>query len=73
MSAQDGRAETALPRSISSPRAKLVYLYLERAGPAPVDDVAAELDLQKLSVYAILRSLRERRLVERRDGGHAVA
>lgn len=61
-----------LPSNIQSPRAKLVYLYLYTATTASIDDLQAALDLQKITLYSILRTLRERELVEKQDGRFAV-
>lgn len=61
-----------LPGDIESPRAKLVYLYLDTASPASIDDLQSALDLQKITLYSILRTLRERELVEKRDSQFAV-
>lgn len=65
--------EVVVPRSVSSPRAKLIYLYLIRAGPAAPDEIAERLGLRKLAVYGVLRSLRGRGLVEEREDGYVVA
>jgi predicted transcriptional regulator len=61
-----------LPTELDSPRAKLVYLYLRRA-EATVDDLQSALGVKKIALYSILRTLRERELVEKRDGRFAVA
>ncbi|WP_132060151.1 TrmB family transcriptional regulator [Halorussus amylolyticus] len=61
-----------LPSELESPRAKLVYLSLQTAA-ASIDDLQADLGLQKIALYSILRTLRERELVEKRDGEFAVA
>ena len=64
------RKDLELPQSVSSPQAKLVYFYLDRLGPAPADEVAETLDLQKLAVYGVLRTLSRRELVEERENGY---
>jgi len=61
----------ALPGELESPRAKLVYLYL-RTATASLDDLQSDLELKKITLYSILRTLRERDLVEKRDGEFAV-
>lgn len=74
MIADEGPSTTrdaVVPRS-SSPRAKLIYLYLTREAPATAGEIAAGLGLRKLAVYGVLQSLRERELVEKREGGYAV-
>lgn len=63
--------DVELPRSVSSPRAKLVYFYLDRLGPAPADEVAEALGLRKLAVYGVVRTLRRRGLLEDCEDGYA--
>lgn len=63
---------STVPGDIESPRAKLVYLYLDTASAATIDDMQAALDLQKITLYSILRTLREREIVEKRNGRFAV-
>lgn len=65
--------EEGLPTELESPRAKLVYLYLDhRTDGASIDDLQSDLDVQKITLYSILRTLRERELVEKRSGQFAV-
>jgi predicted transcriptional regulator len=63
--------ERELPTELESPRAKLVYLYLQ-PDDASIDDLQTDLGVQKITLYSILRTLRERELVEKRDGQFAV-
>ena len=59
-----GTAPTAsLPDELVSPRAKLVYLYLETTRGATLDELQVGLGLPKMSLYTIVRTLRERELV----------
>ena len=60
-----------LPSELESPRAKLVYLYLQPAA-ATLDELQSALGLTKITLYSILRTLRERGLVEKRSGEVAV-
>ncbi|NHN59183.1 MULTISPECIES: helix-turn-helix domain-containing protein [Halorussus] len=60
-----------LPTELESPRAKLVYLYL-LPGAASIDTLQRDLDVEKITLYSILRTLRERGLVEKRGGSFAV-
>ena len=55
--------------ALASPRAKLVYLSLVD-GPKSLDALRSALDLRTGTVYAILRTLVDRELVERTDGGY---
>jgi len=58
---------SALPTQLDSPRAKLIYLYLEST-PASLDDIQSDLGVPKLTLYSVLRTLREQGLVEKQDG-----
>ncbi len=62
-----------LPPAISSPQAKLVYLYLEVAGEATVDDLRATLELNKLSILSVLSSLRSESIIEKNGDTVTVA
>ncbi|WP_135825925.1 TrmB family transcriptional regulator [Halorussus ruber] len=61
-----------LPTELDSPRAKLVYLYLQRGG-ASIDDLQSDLEVKKITLYSILSTLRERGLVQKQGGQFAVA
>lgn len=67
MSTQE-HAGVAVPSSVESDQAKLVYLYLDRTDGATADAVAAALSLQKLSVFGVLGALERRGVVEQHDG-----
>ncbi|AUV83980.1 TrmB family transcriptional regulator [Salinigranum rubrum] len=56
-----------LPETVTSPQAKLVYLYLLVRGTVTVDELGASLDLPKLALFSILQTLAESDLVVR-DG-----
>ncbi len=47
----------ALPAQLSSPRAKLVYLYLTATGGATIDDLQESLHEPLLSLFKILETL----------------
>ena len=68
LSCGDCRWTDAELDALASPRAKLVYLSLVD-GPKSVDALRSVLDLRTGTVYAILRTLVDRELVERTDGG----
>lgn len=57
----------SLPRDLESPRGKLVYLYLAQAEAATLAELQDALDLGALTLYSVLKTLRDRGLVER-DG-----
>lgn len=57
----------SVPSELDSPASKLVYLYLQTRGECTVSDIQASLDMQKISLYPLLKSLSKRGLVDR-DG-----
>ena len=59
--------ELTVPEDLTSPRSKLVYLYLVAAGGGTVDDLHAALGERKIALHPILDALRARGVVER-DG-----
>lgn len=52
-----------LPTDVESPRGKLVYLYLATRQGATLDELHAELDLPRITLYSVLKTLRGRGLV----------
>ncbi|MFB6082067.1 MAG: helix-turn-helix domain-containing protein [Halanaeroarchaeum sp.] len=62
----------SLPAEVESPRGKLVYLYLTQVGEATLAELQDGLDLGALTLYSVLKTLRERGLVERRDDRFSV-
>ena len=52
-----------LPTTVESPRGKLVYLYLATRQGATLDELHAELDLPRITLYSVLKTLRGRGLV----------
>ena len=54
---------TRVPTELESPCAKLVYLYLATHDGATVGELHEGLDLRKLTLFSVLRSLRERELI----------
>jgi predicted transcriptional regulator len=58
---------TRMPEELSSPRSKLVYLFLSTREGATVEELGEGLDMKKLALFSVLKALRSRDLVER-DG-----
>ena len=54
-----------LPDDLTSPEAKLVYLYIDAAGGATVDDLNETLAMKKMSILSVLNSLSGEGLVEK--------
>lgn len=61
---QTSRVDTELPTQLNSSGAKLVYLYLNRVGGATVEELQTTLDLPKLTLYSLLRTLTNHGLVD---------
>ncbi|WP_121743854.1 MarR family transcriptional regulator [Natronorubrum halophilum] len=55
-----------LPTELESPQGKLVYLYLEAAGSATVDELGQILSMKKIAILSVLNSLSSQDLVEKR-------
>lgn len=53
-----------VPAELETTTAKLVYVALDAAGAATVDDLRDALDLQKLVLFETLRTLESKGLVE---------
>jgi predicted transcriptional regulator len=66
-------SRTAVPSTIESPCAKLVYLYLSTHGGATVTELQESLELKKITLYSVLRTLRDRRLVTEDGDRYVVA
>lgn len=62
---------TGMPTDVESPRGKLVYLYLDTVGGASLDELVDGLDVQRITLYSVLKTLQERGLVDR-DGDRYV-
>jgi predicted transcriptional regulator len=62
----------SVPDGIESSLAKLVYLYLDAAGAASIDDLQADLDLQRIELHPVLDRLADRGLVTAADGGYRI-
>ncbi|WP_439025990.1 helix-turn-helix domain-containing protein [Haloarchaeobius sp. DT45] len=65
------RADSTAVRSVGSPTAKLVCLYLNTTGASTTAQLQDALGLRKLTLFSVLSTLEERGLVER-DGTGSV-
>jgi hypothetical protein len=61
-----------LPEDIASPRAKLVYLYLDVTETATVEDLQGCLDMKKIDLLSVLNSLTSAGHVANDDGSYTV-
>lgn len=63
----------AVPAELQSPRAKLVYFYLNVADGATVEELQERLGMRKLTLYSVLKALCEREFVAREGDAYALA
>lgn len=55
---------TDLPTELDSTSSKLVYLYLRSTGACTIDELQASLDMKKISLYPLLKSLSKKGYVD---------
>lgn len=58
---------TSLPADLESPRAKLIYLYLQSAEGATIEELRDALDIPLITLLPTVDVLHERSLVEVHD------
>lgn len=58
-------ATVELPETLDSSGAKLVYLYLNLADEATIDELQAALDMKKVTLYPLLQTLTTTDLIDR--------
>jgi DNA-binding MarR family transcriptional regulator len=63
----------ALPAELDSAPSKLVFLYLRTAGECTVDELQSALDMKKISLYPLLKTLSKKGLVDRRGEAYTTA
>lgn len=56
-----------VPTDLRSPRAKLVYLFLSMNGTTSITELQECLNMKKISLYSILKTLQKRNLISK-DG-----
>jgi len=56
-----------IPTSLQSPRAKLVYLFLSTNGTATINELQDGLNMKKISLYSILKTLQKQDIISK-DG-----
>ena len=55
---------STVPGELNSPRAKLVYLYLSTHEGATIEELGERLEMKKITLYSILKTLRKQGFVE---------
>ncbi|WP_280536868.1 helix-turn-helix domain-containing protein [Halopenitus sp. POP-27] len=63
----------SLPTELQSPRAKLVYLYLTTNRRATVSEMAESLGMKKISLYGILKTLRNEEFIQQQGEEYRLA
>lgn len=66
-SPETDRSAPSVPVELESAGTKLVYVYLDAAGGATIDDLRESLGMKTITLYPLLDSLEKRNVVER-DG-----
>jgi len=56
-----------MPTDLRSPRAKLVYLFLSMNGTTTISELQDGLNMKKISLYSILKTLEKEDLISK-DG-----
>lgn len=59
------RTGLSVPKSLESPGAKLIYLYLRVCGNSTLEDLHEDLNLPIVSLYGLLSELESRDIVRR--------
>lgn len=65
---QMSRERITVPEELESARAKLVYVYLEIAGDASLEEMTDDLDIPAITLCRILHALDEKGIVGRAGG-----
>lgn len=69
----DADADLTVPTELESTASKLVYLFVRTTGECTIDDLQSSLDMKKISLYPLLKSLAKKGLVEIDDGTYRPA
>lgn len=64
---------TEIPTEIDSTGSKLVYLYLQTAGGATIEELQASLNMKQLALFPVLNTLASEDLVTREGESYTVA
>lgn len=68
-----GPAAVEVPDSLTSPKSKLVYLYLATHGAVTECELCDGLDMKRISLYSVLKTLRKAELIEESGGTISLA
>jgi len=62
-----------MPTDLRSPRAKLVYLFLSMNGTTTICELQDGLNMKKISLYSILKTLEKQDLISKDGERYALA
>ncbi|WP_372910825.1 TrmB family transcriptional regulator [Salinigranum sp.] len=62
-----------LPTELDSTSSKLVYLYLHASGACTIDELQSSLEMKKISLYPLLKTLSKKGLVDSEGETYQVA
>jgi len=62
-----------IPTSLQSPRAKLVYLFLSTNGTSTINELQDGLNMKKISLYSILKTLQKQDIVLKDGDSYTLA
>jgi predicted transcriptional regulator len=64
---------TDIPTDLRSPQAKLIYLFLSMNGTTSISELQDGLNMKKISLYSILKTLEKDDVVSRNGERYALA
>jgi len=62
-----------IPTDLRSPRAKLVYLFLSMNGTTSITELQDGLNMKKISLYSILKTLEKQDVISKDGDRYALA
>ncbi len=62
-----------IPTSLQSPRAKLVYLFLSTNGTSTINELQDGLNMKKISLYSILKTLQKQEIISKDGDSYTLA
>ena len=63
----------SVPSSLQSPRAKLVYLFLSTNGSSTITELQESLNMKKISLYSILKTLQKKDVISKSGEQYTLA
>ena len=63
----------SVPSSLQSPRARLVYLFLSTNGSSTITELQESLNMKKISLYSILKTLQKKDVISKSGEQYTLA